>query len=102
MTDKNSTTLSLKTKKDVKELAELRAQEIGLPLGTVINAFLREFGRTGELHLKAYDQLSVRGEALLREAQRQNKDEVWLSGPFEGADDLIRYLDGLQDENPHQ
>ena len=43
------TVLNVKTDKQVKEEAQALAKHIGIPLSTVINAFLKEFVTTGEV-----------------------------------------------------
>ena len=40
------TILNVKTDKDVKAKAQHVAKQLGLPLSTIINAFLKEFIRT--------------------------------------------------------
>jgi antitoxin component of RelBE/YafQ-DinJ toxin-antitoxin module len=57
-TSQDTTTFSLKTKKQVKDLAQLRARQLGVPLGTLVNAFLREFGQTGEVRFAVAEPLS--------------------------------------------
>ena len=43
------TMINIKTDKEVKENAQKIARELGLPLSTVINAYLKEFIRDREV-----------------------------------------------------
>lgn len=47
------TLLTIKTDKKIKETARDVAEEIGVPLSTVINAFLRQFVRDKEVSFSA-------------------------------------------------
>ncbi len=48
------TLLTIKTDKDLKHSAKDIADTIGIPLGTIINSFLRQFVRNKELNLSIY------------------------------------------------
>jgi len=84
------TILNIKTDKSLKKAAQDTAEELGVPLGTAINAFLKQFVREKELTLsasrltptpylqrilKAADAEYARGEAL---------------GPFSGEELIAR------------
>jgi len=64
----------VKTKKSLKKAAQRTAEEIGMPLGTLINSFLKQFVRTKEVSFSAsreYPSASLRraiaeGERELR------------------------------------
>ncbi len=43
------TTLTIKTDKELRDEAKKTAKELGLPLGTVINAMLKQFVREKEI-----------------------------------------------------
>lgn len=51
MTTNTKTILNIKTEKSIKEEAQKVAQELGIPLGTAINAFLKQFIREKEITL---------------------------------------------------
>ncbi len=89
-TASDSTILSLKTKKDVKALAQLRAKQLGMPLGTIVNAFLRNFGLTGEVHFTAPEPMTPKMIKIIKsiEADIASGDTY---GPFEG-DEAIKFL----------
>ena len=45
-----STTLTIKTDKKLRDEAKRTAHELGIPLTTVVNAYLREFVRERSFH----------------------------------------------------
>jgi len=78
----DTTVLSLKTKKQVKELAQMRAKQLGIPLGTLVNAFLRDLGQTGEVHFTIAEPITPKMEQLINEMRTEiaNGDTY---GPFD-------------------
>ena len=94
MAAKNKTIINIKTDKSLKEAAQETAREMGVPLGTAINAFLKQFVREKEL------TLSVNKEAptpylirVIAEARRGYEAEE-ASGPY-SAKELIGRLKRL-------
>ncbi len=88
------TILNIKTDKKLKEEARKVSAELGLPLSTVINAFLKQFVRDKEItfstnHYRPTPYL----ERILVEAEREYKDGNYL-GPME-ASDFISHLKKL-------
>ena len=70
-TTNDNTTISLKTKKQVKQLAEMRAKQLGIPLGTLVNAFLRNLGQTGEVHFTVAEPITPKMEAIIDEMRAE-------------------------------
>ena len=93
----DNTTLSLKTKKQVKQLAEMRAKQLGIPLGTLVNAFLRNLGQTGEVHFTVAEPVTPKMEAIINEmrADISNRDTF---GPF-NLEEAETFLDSIPHEN---
>jgi antitoxin component of RelBE/YafQ-DinJ toxin-antitoxin module len=86
----DSTTLSLKTKKQVKELAQLRAKQLGIPLGTLVNAFLRDLGQTGEVRFTVAEPITPKMTKIMNEMRAEiGRGEVY--GPF-NPDEAIDFL----------
>jgi antitoxin component of RelBE/YafQ-DinJ toxin-antitoxin module len=87
----DTTILSLKTKKQVKELAQMRAKQLGIPLGTLVNAFLRDLGQTGEVHFTIAEPITPKMAKIIDEmrAEIANGDTY---GPF-SVDDAVAFLD---------
>jgi antitoxin component of RelBE/YafQ-DinJ toxin-antitoxin module len=100
MNTNDSTILSLKTKKQVKELAQMRAKQLGIPLGTLVNAFLRNLGQTGEVHFTISEPITPKMAKLIEEmrADISNGDTY---GPFT-IDEAEAFLDEIPYEAQHK
>jgi antitoxin component of RelBE/YafQ-DinJ toxin-antitoxin module len=100
MNTTDSTILSLKTKKQVKELAQMRAKQLGIPLGTLVNAFLRNLGQTGEVHFTISEPITPKMAKLIEEmrADISNGDTY---GPFT-IDEAEAFLDEIPYEAQHK
>lgn len=66
------TLLTIKTDKVIKNLAQEVAGEIGVPLSTVINAFLKQFVRDREVSFSA----SYKPSAYLRKVIENSEKEL--------------------------
>ena len=96
----DSTILSLKTKKQVKELAQMRAKQLGIPLGTLVNAFLRNLGQTGEVHFTVSEPITPHMAKIINEMRTEiaNGDTY---GPFD-IDEAEAFLDSIPHEPAHK
>ena len=95
--DKQTMTIRLKTEKSVKELAELRAKQLGIPLGTLIDAFLRSLGQTGQVHFSVADSMTPQMAGLLRE-MRDDIARGDTDGPF-NLEEAEGFLDSIAHEH---
>jgi addiction module RelB/DinJ family antitoxin len=88
------TILNIKTDKGLKRAAQDTAEELGVPLSTAINAFLKQFVREKELILSA-DRLTPTPylQRILKEADEEYIRGV-VAGPFSG-EELIAQLKKL-------
>lgn len=86
------TALHTKVDKDIKDRAQILAEEMGIPLSTVINSQLREFVRSGVLSISREPQIkeSVWKEILMR--SKEAKAGKNISPKFDNADDAIKWL----------
>lgn len=88
------TILNIKTDKKLKKAAQETAEELGVPLGTAINAFLKQFVREKELVLSASAlKPTPYLERILTEAEKEYR-EGKAEGPFDG-DAFIAHLKKL-------
>ncbi len=86
----DSTTISLKTKKKVKTLAQMRARQLGIPLGTIVNAFLLNFAQTGEIHFVAAEPITPKMAKIIEEVHAEiARGDTY--GPF-SPDEAIEFL----------
>jgi antitoxin component of RelBE/YafQ-DinJ toxin-antitoxin module len=101
MSKANDTTiLSLKTKKQVKALAQMRAEQLGIPLGTIVNAFLRNFGQTGEVHFTVAEPITPPMAKIIEE-MRADVARGDTYGPFT-ITEAEAFLDTIPDERKDQ
>lgn len=87
------TTINIKADADVKKRAQKTAKELGMPLSTIINAYLHQFIRTKSVHFyvpegKLKPAVKRRLDRLAKEVH-EGKNVV---GPFDGAQEMIASL----------
>lgn len=89
------TIINIKSDKEVKENAKKLAEELGLSLSDVVNASLRNFIRTREVHFSAIPQMTPEFERLLGVVERDIKAKKNLSPVLGTAAEVESYLDSL-------
>lgn len=85
-------TLHTKIDKDTKEKAQLLANDLGIPISTIINSQLREFVRSGTFQVSREPQIK---ESVLKEILKISKDAKAgknVSPEFDNLDDAIKWL----------
>lgn len=88
------TILNIKTDKKLKAEAKKVAEELGVPLSTVINAFLKKFVREKEITLSANPlRPTPYLEQILEEAQTEY--ESGNATTFASGDDMLKHLKSL-------
>lgn len=87
------TILNIKTDKSLKLKAQKTAEEFGIPLGTIMNAFLRQFVRTKEISLNLSYHPTKHLVDTIAEAHEDLKKGTH-SGPFTETE-LITHLKKL-------
>ncbi len=85
------TILNIKTEKDLKKAAKETAEELGVPLSTAINAFLKQFVREKKLVLSANELVPTPYLAKIIREAREEYTRGESIGPFTGKK-LVRYL----------
>lgn len=90
----STTVMSLKTDKNVKENAQKLAKKMGFPLGTLINAFLRQFIRDKAVHFSMEPMIPISKalEKELGEIEKDIKTGKNISPGFEDVEEAIKYL----------
>jgi len=86
------TMINIKADKEVKEAAQRTAKEIGVPLSTVINAFLKEFVRNKSVSFSAVPKMTPYLERILDEVEKDIKADRNMVGPFDNVKDLMKSL----------
>jgi len=86
------TIINIKADRDVKEKASRTAKQIGLPLSTVVNAFLKQFiveqSVTFSVALKPTKWL----QKVLLEAEEDFRNNKNIEGPFYSAKEFMKNL----------
>lgn len=86
------TVINIKVDKEVKEKARMLAQELGLPLSSIVNANLKEFIRSGEATFALEPKLKAGVWAELKKASADYKVGKNISRRFSSAEKAIDYL----------
>jgi addiction module RelB/DinJ family antitoxin len=89
------TMINIKADKEVKESAQKVAKDLGLPLSSVINAFLKEFIRNRHISFSAIPRMTPYLESVLGKVEKDIKDKKNMVGPFNTAEEANAYLDTL-------
>jgi len=83
---------SFKLDREVKEQAQLIAKDMGLPLGTLVNAYLKQFVRTKEVHLTLPNTINADADARLQTAVADLKRGKNVSPAFSDASTAVAAL----------
>lgn len=86
------TLINIKADKEVKEKAQKVAAELGIPLSTIINAYLKQFIITKEIHFVAEGKLKPAVKRRLDRLTKDVREGKNLSPAFDSAEEAIRYL----------
>jgi len=89
-----TTVMSIKTDKQIKEKAQKLAKEMGFPLGTLINAFLRQFIKDKAVHFSTEPsyRMSKALEKKIAQFEADIKKDRNFSPAFDNMNDAIEYL----------
>ena len=88
--------INIKADKEVKEMAQRTAQELGLPLSVVINAYLRQFIRNKEVHFFIEGELKPAVKKRLDRLHKEALEGKNLSPAFKSAKEMDAYLNSLE------
>ena len=89
------TLINIKADKEVKEEAVKLAERIGLPLSTVINAFLKKFISDQSVTFNVSNKPSKNLQKILKQAEKDIKNDSNLSPLFTDIAKMDRYLASL-------
>ncbi|MDQ2973521.1 MAG: hypothetical protein M3Q79_03510 [bacterium] len=79
--------LNVKVDENVKKRAKIVASSFGIPLSTLVNAYLIELGETGQIHFTASEPMTKKMEKIIEVSEKEyaNGD---VSSPFEAIEHL--------------
>jgi addiction module RelB/DinJ family antitoxin len=83
--------LNVKVDEQVKKRAQAVAGSFGIPLSTLVNAYLMELAETGQIHFSAVEVMTPQMEEFIESAEKEIKAGETV-GPFETAEEAINYL----------
>ncbi len=86
--------LNVKVDEQVKKQAQAVAGAFGIPLSTLVNAYLIELGQTGQIHFSAVEVMTPQMEKIIEQADKEIKAGETV-GPFETTEEAIDYLKKL-------
>jgi len=86
------TVLNIKVNKDLRESAREVARDLGLPLGTIINSYLRRLVDERRVEFVSHPMPNKETQKLLAEIDKDIKAGKNLVGPFDNADEAIKFL----------
>lgn len=86
------TVLNVKTDKEVKERAQALAKHMGIPLSTVVNAYLKEFVSSGEFHVSREPELRPLVARRLAKHVAEAMVGKNISPAFTTADEVMTWL----------
>jgi addiction module RelB/DinJ family antitoxin len=87
------TMINIKVDKVTKDEAKSTAEELGIPLSTIMNAYLKQFVRTKEIHF--YSSEGELKPSVRKRLDRLHEDVIQgknLSPRFDRVEDAISYL----------
>lgn len=87
-------TINFKTDPATKLKARKAAEELGIPLSNLLNAYLHELASTGTVYFSITEPVTEKTEKVMAKIE-QEIAEGELSEPFDNLDSLFRHLDNL-------
>lgn len=95
------TTIHIKTDTKTRDAAKKVAEEFGFTLSALVNAMLKQVGRSKRIQLDLYDETP--SQWMIDGLRQSDADET--AGrviSFKTADDAVSYVQSLIDHDKHQ
>jgi len=89
------TVISVKTDVATKKRAQAVAEEIGIPLGTLLNAYIKQIAATGIVNFSVSEPVTPKMAKIITQADKQITSGD-ISGPFSTTEGLFEHLDSLK------
>lgn len=87
----NTAVINIKTEEKVKKQAQIIAQEFGLSLSALINAYLRELIRTQRVEFDLGEEPSEHLKSIIRRAEENYKKKKY-SPAFKKGIEAVKWL----------
>jgi addiction module RelB/DinJ family antitoxin len=92
MNDTNTTVISVKTDQKTKREAQKVAGELGIPLSTVLNAYLRQFVREREVRVSVEPTFLPEKAREFKQLLKDVREGKNLSPVFSNMSEALQYL----------
>jgi len=89
------TVINIKTEKEIKENAQKIAKDLGISLSDVVNASLRNFIKTREVHFSAVPRMTEELERFIGRFEKDIKDGKNMSPVLSSEKEINEYLNNL-------
>ncbi len=86
--------INFKTDEATKAKAQAVSRELGIPLSSLLNAYIHDLVNTGRFHFSTAEPMTKHMEKLI-EQSKLDIASGRTSGPFETAEEAITYLKTL-------
>jgi antitoxin component of RelBE/YafQ-DinJ toxin-antitoxin module len=86
--------LNVKVDDQVKKQAQAVAASFGIPLSTLVNAYLVELGQTRQVHFSAVEIMTPEIEKIVETAQKEIEAGETV-GPFKTTSEAVSFLKKL-------
>ena len=86
------TLINIKADVDVKRRAQKAAKELGIPLSTIVNAYLKQLGREQWVNFIVPLRPNKKTAKLLRRASKDYRERRNISSAFSTAEKMDAYL----------
>lgn len=88
--------MSFKIDKTLKDRAQQTAKAIGIPLSTLINAYLNDMVVTGRVEFTASEKMTPQMERIISGVEEEiARGETY--GPFDNVEEMIESLHGRKE-----
>ena len=91
-----NTTLTIKIPKKLRDDAKRAADELGIPLTTVVNSMLRKFSRDKEITFSVYPSPRPEKIAEWERISDEMDRGIGVSGPFDSVEGLTKHMDEVR------
>ncbi len=87
-------TVNFKTDEATKLKAQKVANQIGIPLSNLLNAYLYQLASTGSVHFTTAEPMTKKMEEIVSKAEAEITSGK-TSGPFGTLEEMFTHLDSL-------
>ncbi|MCX6736454.1 MAG: DUF6364 family protein [Candidatus Parcubacteria bacterium] len=89
------TLLNIKIDSAIKEKAKETARDLGMPLSTILNAYIHQLVRSREVYFTSAPRMTPELEKLVGVAKRDFRNKKNIAGPFKTGAEMDAYLDAI-------